>query len=165
LDRRDASEPLEVWLTRLLHDVLDEQAADVQTALSLEEGVDGLDLGREAAAGGTADDTPVWEEPLTVTFEDVLPSHEVSEPWQQLAAIDQMRWVLAQLSELSPPRRRAFTMHLLDGWEPEEIAMIQSRSAEEVHRDIQAVQQMLRTRLDAESETPRSGPVATGATR
>lgn len=152
LDDWDRVVPLDVWLTRLLHGVLDEQAADAQAVLSLDAEVDGLDPGREAAAGRALDDEPAWEEPQTVTLDDVLPSHEAGEPWQQLAAVDQMRWVLAQLSELSPVRRRAFTMRLLDGWEPEEIAMIQGRSIEEVHRDIEAVQEMLRARLDSEAQ-------------
>ncbi len=159
LDGRDREVPLEGWLMRLLHRVLDEQAASEQAVLSLDGEIDGLDAGREAAAGRAVDEEPVWEEPPAVTFEDVLPSHEVGEPWQQLAAIDQMKWVLTQLSEVSPSRRRAFTMHLLDGWEPEEIAMIQSRSTEEVRRDVEAVQEMLRTRLDSESESHRSGSV------
>ncbi|MEN6575046.1 MAG: HPF/RaiA family ribosome-associated protein [Phycisphaerales bacterium] len=157
VDNRDPAVPLEVWLTRLLHEVLDEQAVNPRVVSSLDEEVDGLDPGREAAAGRALDDAPAWEEePLTVTFDDVLPSHEVDEPWQQMAAIDQMKWVLAQLSEVSPVCRRAFTMRMLDGWEPEEIAMIQSRSAEEVRRDIEAVQEMLRSRLDSESEVQPS---------
>lgn len=159
LDSRDPTIPLEIWLTRLLHDILDEQTLGTQGVLSLDQEVDGLDPGREAAAGRALDDAPAWEEevPMTVTFDDVLPSHDVDEPWQRLAAVDQMRWVLTQLSDVSPVRRRAFTLRLLDGWESEEIAMIQSRSVEEVRRDIAAVQEMLRSRLDSESEVRPSG--------
>ncbi|MBP7052985.1 MAG: HPF/RaiA family ribosome-associated protein [Phycisphaerae bacterium] len=157
LDRRDLAVPLDVWLTRLLHDVLDEQTAHAQGVVSLDGEVDGLDAGREAAAGRLPDDAPVWEEPQTVTFDDVLPSREVAEPWEKLAAIDQMRWVLDQLSEVASVRRRAFTLHLLDGWEPEDVAMIQSRSVAEVRADIEAVQEMLQRRMDGQPEVSRSG--------
>jgi len=162
VDGRDRAVPLEVWLTRLLHEVLDEEATGARAAFSLDAEVDGLDPGREAAAGRALDDAPAWEEPLALTFDDVLPSQDVGEPWQQLAAVDQMKWVLAQLSEVSPSQRRAFTMRLLDAWEPEEIAMIQSRSTEEVRRDIEAVQELLRTRLEGELEVRPLGSPRTG---
>ena len=94
-----------------------------------------------------------------MTLEDILPSHEADEPWQQLEAIDQMKWVLAQLGAVSATQRRAFTLHLLDGWEPDEIAMVQGRSVEEVRGDIEAVRQMLRNRLGSESEIrPSASP-------
>ncbi len=165
LDRRDPALPLEVWLTRLLHEVLDEQTPGPQAVLSLDGEVDGLDPGREVAAGRLPDDAPAWEEPPTVTFDDVLPTHEVSEPWEQLAAIDQGRWVLDQLSELSPLRRRAFTLHLLDGWEPQDIAMIQDRTTDEVGNDIEAVQEMLRSRLDSDSQIHPGGFTRDGHAR
>ncbi len=137
--------------------MLDEQIATVREALPLEERADVDESGREMPGEPVADDTPVWEPPATVTLEDVLPSHEAGEPWEQLAAIDQMKWVMTQLSELSADQRRAFTLHVLDGWEPDEVAMIQGRSVDEVHADIEAVQQMLRSRLDSQSEMHPAG--------
>jgi RNA polymerase sigma factor (sigma-70 family) len=157
LDRWDDREPLEVWLTRLLHEALDQQIAGVREALPLDEEVEVDPSGREAPGESVAEDTPVWEPPSAVTLEDVLPSHEAGEPWEQLAAVDQMKWVMTQLSELSADRRRAFTLHVLDGWEPDEVAMIQGRSAAEVRGDIEEVQRMLRSRLDSESEMHPSG--------
>jgi DNA-directed RNA polymerase specialized sigma24 family protein/ribosome-associated translation inhibitor RaiA len=157
LNRRDDREPLEVWLARLLHDVLDQQIAGVREALPLDERVDLDEIGRKAPGEPLADDTPVWEPPSVVTLEDVLPSQEAGEPWEQLAAVDQMKWVMTQLSELPADRRRAFTLHVLDGWEPDDVAMIQGRSADDVRRDIEEVQRMLRSRLDSESEIHPSG--------
>jgi len=154
LDRRDDREPLEVWLTKLLHETLDQQVADVQEALSLEVRAES---GLEAAADSIADDTPVWEPPSIVTLEDVLPSHEAGEPWTQLAAVDQMKWVMTQLSELPSDRRRAFTLHVLDGWEPDEVAMIQGRPVEEVRGDIEEARRMLRSRLGSDAEMYPSG--------
>jgi RNA polymerase sigma factor (sigma-70 family) len=157
LDRRDDREPLEVWLTRLLHETLDEQIAKEREALPLDEQTDVDESGRQVPVERVPEDTPVWEPPLTVTLEDVLPSHEAGEPWTQLAAIDQMKWVMAQLSELPANQRRAFTLHALDGWEPEDVAMIQGRPVEEVRGDIERVQEMLRNRVDSDSEMYPSG--------
>jgi DNA-directed RNA polymerase specialized sigma24 family protein/ribosome-associated translation inhibitor RaiA len=158
LAHRDETEPVEVWLTRLLHEVLDQQIADTQAVHSIYERVDAGNSDAQAAAARASEDGPVWEEPSTVMLEDVLPSHEVGEPWQQLEAIDQMKWVLAQLGTVSAAQRRAFTLHLLDGWEPDEIAMVQGRSVEEVRGDIEAVRQILRDRLGGELEIRPSSP-------
>jgi len=160
-DRREETEPLEVWLTRLLHEVLDEQLAAAQTDRSLHEQVEVGVSADDTAVGFASEDGLAWEEPPTLTVEDVLPGHEGQEPWQSLAAVDEMKWVLAQLGEVPASRRRAFTLHLLEGWEPDEIAMVQSRSPGEVHDDIEAVRQMLRSRLGSESEILPSGPTST----
>jgi len=157
LDRWDDREPLEVWLTRLLHEALDQQIAGIREALPLDEQGEVDESGREVPTEPLPDDTPVWEPPVAVTLEDVLPNHEAGEPWAQLAAVDQMKWVMTQLSGLTADQRRAFTLHVLDGWEPDEVAMIQGRSADEVWSDIKEVQGMLRSRLSSESEMHPSG--------
>jgi DNA-directed RNA polymerase specialized sigma24 family protein len=120
--------------------------------MPLEEPADVDESGREMPVTPTPEDAPVWESPAVVTLEDVLPNHEAGEPWVQLAAIDQMKWVLTQLSELPVEQRRAFILHMLDGWEPDDVAMIQGRSVEEVRNDIESVREMLRSRLGGEFE-------------
>lgn len=155
LAHKNETEPLEIWLMRLLHEVLDEQVAGVQATRSIHEQVDPGDSDSEDPAAQSSEDTPVWAElepHATVTLEDVLPSHEAGEPWQQLEAVDEMKWVLSQLGTASAVRRRAFTLHVLDGWEPDEIAMVQGRSLQEVREDIEAVRQMLWDRLNSELE-------------
>lgn len=151
-DRREDTEPLEVWLTRLLHEVLDEQLATVRTDRSLHDEVEAGSSAEDSAVGFALEDGMAWEEPPTLMFEDILPGQEGGEPWQSLAAVDQMKWVLAQLGEAPATRRRAFTLHLLEGWDSDEIAMVQGRSTDEVREDIEAVRQMLRDRLGSESE-------------
>jgi hypothetical protein len=100
--------------------------------------------GLEAAADSIADDTPVWEPPSIVTLEDVLPSPRGRGTLDAIVrAVDQMKWVMTQLSELPSDRRRAFTLHVLDGWEPDEVAMIQGRPVEEVRGDIEEARRML----------------------
>jgi len=152
-EAKDPNEPLEVWLVRFLHEVLDEQTSGVPTAISIDDEIDAGDPRYGADLSPTAeDDEPYWEEPYTATFDDVLPDRHPSEPWQELEAVEQVQWVLAQLSRLPHRRRRAFTLYVLDGWDPDEIAMIQGRSVEEVRADIEAVQRWLRHRSDRESE-------------
>ena len=151
LDQRDATEPLEVWLTRILQEVLDEQIPD-KPAVSIDRAVDQPDSDYAAQSDGVTDNQFLLEEPEATTLKDMLTDNHTGEPWQELDIQDQMRWVLAQLSDLTRVKRRAFTLHLLDGWDPDEIAMIQGRSAAEVRADIRAVQQLLRSRLDGEIE-------------
>jgi RNA polymerase sigma factor (sigma-70 family) len=157
LEHRDDREPLEIWLTKLLHEALDEQLAAARQAVPLEGPADVDESGRKISVTPVSEDAPIWESPAVVTLEDVLPNHEAGEPWEQLAAIDQMKWVLTQVSELPAEQRRAFTLHMLDGWEPDDVAMIQGRSVEEVRNDIGSVREMLRSRLEGDLEV---GPSA-----
>lgn len=150
LRQKDPTEPLEVWLVRFVHEVLDEQTPD-RSIVSIDGEID------EADSGGITDNEALWEEPPTMTVEDVLPDRRAVEPWQDVDIQDQMQWVLTQLTTLPHVQRRAFTLHLLDGWDPDEIAMIQGRAASEVRADIQAIQQLLRSRLDDERQAEPTG--------
>lgn len=158
LEEKDPTEPMELWLTRLLHDVLDEQIPD-RPAVSIDREMDEPDVPPEEDTAAVTENEPLWEELPVVRLNDILPDHNAGEPWQELDIQDQMQWVLKQLSALPHAQRRAFTLHLLDGWDPDEIAMIQGRSAAEVREDIRAVQQLLRSRLDSEAEPVEARPV------
>lgn len=151
LDERDPAEPLEVWLTRILHEVLDKQISE-KPAVSLEVEVESTDSDHVIETDGVTDNQFLLEEPPAETLEEVLTNDHAGEPWQELDLQDQMQWVLTQLSDLPQVQRRAFTLHLLDGWDPDEIAMVQGRSATEVRTDIKAVQQLLRSRFDGDTE-------------
>jgi len=169
LNEKGPTEPLEVWLTRLIHEVLDEQVPD-RPAVSIDSEMDETDLPPDADAGEMTDTELVLNEPPAVRLNDILPDRNAGEPWQKLDIQDQMRWVLTQVSALPHVQRRAFTLHLLDGWDPDEIAMIQGRSTAQVREDIQAVQRLLRRRFDAESEAEPAkakpaGQTKTGLTR
>jgi len=163
LNEKDLTEPMDVWLTRFVHEVLDEQIPDGQ-AVSIDTQVDETDSHSEAGNGEVPDSELILEPPPVVRLNDLLPDQNAGEPWQELDIQDQMQWVLKQLSALPHVQRRAFTLHLLDGWDPDEIAMIQGRSAAEVRADIQAVQQLLRSRLDGEAELVEARPAGTTKT-
>lgn len=151
LDEKDPTEPLEVWLMRILHEVLDEQIPD-RPVVSIESEVDQTDSDPAADTDGVTDNQFLLEEPPAVTLDDTLVDRHAAEPWQELDIQEQMQSVLTQLTDLPQVQRRAFTLHLLDGWDPDKIAMIQGRSAAAVRADIQAVQRLLRSRLDREAE-------------
>jgi DNA-directed RNA polymerase specialized sigma24 family protein/ribosome-associated translation inhibitor RaiA len=153
LNDKDPTEPLDVWLMRLLHEVLDEQIPQVPAEVSIDREIDENDLDHEVETDEVTDSELLIEEPPVVTLDSLLPNHRASEPWQKLDLQDRMRWVLTQLSALPHVQRRAFTLHLLDGWDPDEIAMIQGRSSTDVREDIKEVQELLRSRLDGETGT------------
>ncbi len=146
LEEKDSAEPMDVWLTRLLHEVLDEQISP-ERVVSIDSEIEETESPPEAETAEIKDIESLWEEPPTVSLNDVLENREAEEPWREVELQDQMQWVLKQLSTLPAVQRRAFTLHLMDGWDPDEIAMAQGRSAAEVRADIRAVQQLLRDRF------------------
>lgn len=158
---KDPTEPMEIWLMRLVHDVLDEQIPETPP-ISLDVEPDETNSDRVAEAEEMTDSELILEEPQAMTMERTLPDQHGGEPWLELDLKDQLQWVLAELSTLSHVQRRAFTLHLLDGWDPDEIAMVQGRSSDEVRKDIRAVQDLLRSRLDGETtvEVPRPSDAA-----
>jgi len=149
---KDPTEPMEIWLMRLAHEVLDEQVPQVPATVSIDEEVDETDAGLAVPADEITDSELLLEEPAAVTLDNVLPDRHNGEPWQELDLEEQMQWVLTRLSSLPHVQRRAFTLHLLDGWDPDEIAMIQGRSPAEVCEDIKRVQDLLRNEFDREME-------------
>jgi RNA polymerase sigma factor (sigma-70 family) len=151
-DQRPAG-PLEPWLTRLLHDVIDAHVRDGRPAAAgIDERIPTDDPRFRVDGGWLVENEPFWgevEPPLTL--EQVLPSDRAVEPWQEVAADEQHRWILARLRSFPQRQRRAFTLYALDGWDEEDIANVQGRTADEVRRDIDQVRQMLRNWLCARS--------------
>jgi len=146
---KDATEPMDVWLMRLAHEALDEQVPEVSAAVSIDDEMDETDSDL-ATTEEITDSELLLEEPAAMTLDKVLPDRRGSEPWQELDLQEQMQWVLTQLSALPHAQRRAFTLHLLDGWDPDEIAMMQDRTTAEVRADIETVQELLRSRFNSE---------------
>jgi len=146
---KDPTEPTEVWLMRLAHEALDEQVPEVPVVVSIDDEIGEADSDHAVETDELTDGQLLLEEPAAVTLDRILPDRRGSEPWQELDLQEQLQWVMMQLSALPHVERRAFTLHLLDGWDPDEIAMIQGRSPVEVREDIETVQGLLRSRLDA----------------
>ena len=101
----------------------------------------------EAENGWAVENNPYWPFVDSLTWDDALPADGSAEPWQHLAAEEERRAILDELRKFPKEQRRAFTLHALEGWNVLDIATLQGRSAEEVRRDIEAVREGLRQRL------------------
>ena len=161
-DRRPVDLPLDRWLIPLVHEVL-EQAQTATPSLSLQERVreddpqadpaedERRDVNPEAPYapenGWAVENNPYWPFVDALTRDDVLPAEDSTEPWQRLAADEERRTILDELSKLPRDQRRALALHALEGWTFDEIAHAQGRSAEEVRADVEAARHLLRERL------------------
>jgi RNA polymerase sigma factor (sigma-70 family) len=126
---------LDVWLMDLLHEIL-------------------ADWTKEGAAKSLEEEIPVpeseedwWEEPLgykeELRLEDLVPDQRDSPAWEELSAKEQHEQLLTWLSQLPAPQRQAFLLHVLEDYQPFEIAMILDRSEEQVRQDIEHVRRYL----------------------
>jgi DNA-directed RNA polymerase specialized sigma24 family protein len=66
---------------------------------------------------------------------------------QELAADEERRVILDELSRHPTEQRRAFMPHVLEGWPTKDIAAAHRRPGEQVREDIEAVKRVLRERL------------------
>ncbi|WP_428939904.1 integrase [Fontivita pretiosa] len=184
------AEPLEQWLTRLLHEVIDSYAAGAsrvahgappqqapppqpteqperietaeateappllspQNEVSLEEVIPPDDPRFQVDSGWIIENEPYWPELEPLTLEQVLPDQEVAEPWQELSAEEQRQQILLELSRFPREQRRAFMLHALEGWDPDDIATFQQRPLQDVRRDIELIRQHLREKFQKSAD-------------
>ncbi|MDB5313761.1 MAG: hypothetical protein JWO38_7963 [Gemmataceae bacterium] len=156
---------LDLWLTDLLHEALEELVKqEPRPHASLEEKPreDRPDEARRE------DDQEWWVEVLgeeeTVRLEDLIPDPGGTDVWDQLEAEEQQNRLLSLLGELPAARRQAFLLHALEDYDPAEIAMLQDRPESEVRADIEAARQMLKDRLLAGGHAEDAGKPATSPT-
>lgn len=152
-DQRPARLSLDQWLLYLLHEILDEYYLKTpQTDHSVEEPIPADDPRYQADSGWLVENEPYLENTLTpLTLYQTLPDHEVPEPWQPLAAREQMQWLVNQLRRFPHAARRAFMLHVIEGWDPSEIASLQNRSIDQVRTDIESVRESLRQCLGSQT--------------
>jgi DNA-directed RNA polymerase specialized sigma24 family protein len=117
-----------------------------QRGISLEEKIseqdprwEVSDLGEEALA--------FYQSEEALLFGDVMPDVHLPDPLRALDEKEQMNGVFQALSSASSPARSAFLLEKMEGFEPYEIAWMQDRSEEEVSKDIQQCEQMLKEKL------------------
>lgn len=140
-------QPWERWLTQIMHEIIDEYKQKHIPTIPLEEVIPPEDPRYEAVEGWVQENEPFWQDLEPLTIEDLVPGYEATEPWYQLTLAEQERWLYRYLNTLPPEKRRAFMLYALEGWEVEEIALLQKRSPEEVQADIQSAQQYLEEQL------------------
>jgi DNA-directed RNA polymerase specialized sigma24 family protein/ribosome-associated translation inhibitor RaiA len=145
-DERPRAISLDHWLVSLLHEDLDARTEPGDAAGHVEDTLPPDDPRYEADNGWVIESSPYWGALEPLRFEDVIAGPESVEPWEAVAAEEQRRWILGQLSTFPRERRRAFTLSGLEGWGDEEIARLQGRTDGEVRGDIEAVRAALRDR-------------------
>jgi len=142
-EERPDGVPLERWLTALLHEVVDEGTGGVET--------ESLD-----APAGSADGRPRtdWDAERALWFlpgdespalEDLIPD-AAAPPTAWAEAADEAEWILEHLADLPRAQRRAYLLHALEGWDVDEIALLQGRDVEAVQRDIESTRELLAER-------------------
>lgn len=158
-DDRPADWPLNRWLVELLHATVDEREPASDAAVSLDERLPMDDPRYEADTGWVVENEPGWVEPVTRTLDEEIPSEKTPEPWQEMAAAEERRWFLAQLHRLPHRQRRAFALYAFEGWDEDDIGMLQHRPVAAVRADIENARAALREqveRLDEPETVARS---------
>jgi RNA polymerase sigma factor (sigma-70 family) len=160
--------PLDLWLTQLLHDVLATWVKqEPRPHVSLETP---LPPDKEEAEEEWWADLLGYED--TLTLEDLVPGSQGTEAWDALENEEQRRRLLELLRDFPSEKRQAFLLHVLEDYEPVEIALLQDRTEDQVRADIEEVRQTLRQRLlaaghmleeGASSTSVRSTPAETPA--
>jgi len=146
----DATEPLDQWMVRALHNILDERQKHEAYTLASNPEIVVDDMRLEAEDGWVTENEPYWGENEPLTVDELLPDHDAPEPWTKLVAKEQRRQLFTYLRRLVPTQRRALMLHVLDGWDVKEIAVLQGRSAEEIQRDIELASEALRAWISRE---------------
>lgn len=156
-NERPRKMPLDVWLTDLLHEYLEQYIKqEPRHHVSLQEPAEKAAPDRVERP----DEQEWWADVLgdeeKLMLQDVIPDAEGTESWDRL---------LRLLNELPEKQRQAFVLHVVEDYAPFEIAMLQDRSEDEVKKDIEAARQTLRKRLLEEGHVAGESrqPVGAGA--
>jgi len=131
---------LEVWLMGLAQEILDEIAAGT-FALSLETPLPQPEFGAEREEEEHDDFFTEHELP---TLADTLPDRDSTTIWDMLDRDEQREALERALAQLAPLERQAFVQHELDGFDLDEIAVIQDRPKNAVVADIESAKAKLR---------------------
>ncbi len=150
-DRRPKQVALHVWLTELLHEVLDRLIKqEPREHGSLEEEV--LETVEDLPVHEVAVGEDEWWAALlgyteTLTLEDLVPDCETTAEWDTLETEAQREQIMQLVRRLPTRQRQALLLFAVEDYDPAEIALLQNRSEEEVRRDIDAAREQLRTWL------------------
>jgi len=152
---RPAHIELDTWLIQLLEERLNELRAEREVPVSQatepvvdEEPIDEDDL----------DDAQYWAEQLFLpkerfTLDELVPDHDVQSEWWGGLSEEQQRHELEQvLSRLPRKQRMALVLHAIEGYDPEEIALMQGRDVNAVKEDIEKAKQAVVNELKSKSK-------------
>ncbi len=153
--------PLDLWLTNLLDETLDEKIKpESRIKKSLDQHADEV----HSESLPQVDDQEWWVwllgEDETITLGDTISNGESASAAEQLEARELKDRIHSLLGRLPKARRQAFVLNVLEAYELFEIAMLQDRPETEVQADIEDARNTLREQLPAGSRSQASAPHA-----
>jgi RNA polymerase sigma factor (sigma-70 family) len=96
------------------------------------------------------DDLLIWE--------DLFPEEKLPEPLEKLIEDEQRQAIIEAFGTVPITDRIAFTLNVLDGYDPAEISRIQRRAKEDVSRSLERAREVLRKALSrVQSEGEKNG--------
>lgn len=135
--------PLDLWLIDLLNECLERWRRE-PPALSLAE----QERGRDRSAEEDQEWWPfVPEDTAQDGLEDILPGPEGSEAWERLEAKEKRARLSDLMATLPKQQRQTLILHVLEGLDSGEIAMVQDRPEKAVLADLEEARQTLRLRM------------------
>ncbi|MCS7161145.1 MAG: sigma factor-like helix-turn-helix DNA-binding protein [Gemmatales bacterium] len=125
---------MDVWLMDLLHELL----AD-WTAQRAEQRAEDMVI-PPASEGGEIEPVSYNEQ---LRLEELVPQSQPLPSWNALSASQQHEKLLQWLSKLPSRPRQAFLLHVLEDYQPSEIAVILRRSEDDIRKYIEQARQHL----------------------
>jgi DNA-directed RNA polymerase specialized sigma24 family protein len=149
LEGRECGRSWESSLIELVHEVLDERVGRRSLEVSIEAPIPADDPRYGADFGWIAENEPFWGPAEPLTLDDVLPDSDSRGPVEDLTESEQRTWILIHLRGMPQDQRRAFALHVLEGWSEDQIATLQDRSPSDVRADIDETRRSLVSKLGA----------------
>ncbi|RMG40016.1 MAG: sigma-70 family RNA polymerase sigma factor [Planctomycetota bacterium] len=154
---------LELWLTTLANQRIEELRAQAQEQPVLdtelppeaEQQVEGEPLTPDE----DVEEVDFWLERIfkqsePITLADLIPDAESTDVWDELDEREQNQRLAAALAKLNPEEREVLLLHVVDGYEIAEIALIKDQPEEEITKRLEAARRRLCELLPGMVTTP-----------
>lgn len=145
-----------VWCFRLVHEELRRRRQELQRAAAEQVPIEKTLPRADEAAEGYDAELPLnivqaRVEPLVTELRELIPDPATTPPDQAVAQKDLLEHLQAAAQTWPPEERAVFELHFVEGFEPDEVAMITGRPLRETRRVIAQSQERLRQALLAEA--------------
>lgn len=151
---RPTDRPLDVWLLDLLHQRLDEVVHNRESVLMGQVERDPRE--EPLTPSEDMEEEDFWLERLfgaqdVETLDELIPDEKAAEAWESLSDEGRRERIRSALASLPAAMRRALVLHIMQGYDLDEIAMVQDRSVDAVREDIEAGKRKLHELLACEA--------------
>jgi DNA-directed RNA polymerase specialized sigma24 family protein len=134
-------------LYRLAEEIIRDEISNYkdqeQSRISLEEEISRRDPRWEVSDLGE-EVLPFYQTEEALVYGDVMPDVHLPDPARALSDAEQMQGIFQALGAVGALARSAFLLERMEGFEPYEIAWMQDRSEQEVSKDIQRCEGILK---------------------